>query len=109
MRAGEEGFADFLLGLALLGGQQVLADAGFEGGEVFVVAEFVGEFVVQLGQVALLDGLDFEVVGDGLAGELGFGVVGGVDGFDLELLADLGAAESFGEGGEGFGAADFDE
>ena len=63
-----------------------------------VVAEFLGEVVVQLGENALFDGLDFNVVGHGFAGELGFGVVGRIDHFELQLLAGLGAAQGVGEG-----------
>ena len=55
---------------------------------------FLGKVVVQLRQGALLDRLHLDVVGHGLAGQLGLGVVGRVDDLGLQLLAGLGAAQS---------------
>jgi hypothetical protein len=56
----------------------------------------------------VLDRLDGDVVGDGFAGEALVAEVSGVDDFEGELLAGLGAAEAFGEGGERVLAADFE-
>ena len=49
----------------------VIAHAVLEIGIALVVAEFLCEVVAQLGKNALLDGLDFDIVGDGFAGEFG--------------------------------------
>ena len=62
--------------------------------KALVVAQLLGKVVVQLGQRALLDGLDFDFVGHGLAGQLGLGVIGRIDDLGLQFLAGLGAAQS---------------
>ena len=68
---GEEVVLGFGLDAAALAGFKVIANALLEIGVALVVAEFLGEVVVELGKNALLDGLDFDIVGDGFAGELG--------------------------------------
>ena len=60
---------------AALAGFEVIANALLEIGIAFVVAELFGKIVVELGKNALLDGLDFDIVGDGFAGQLGLSVV----------------------------------
>ena len=90
---GKEPVFGFSLHVAALAVGEVLANAGLELGIAFVMAELLGEVVVQLGQRALLDGLDFDVVGDCFAGELGLGIVGGINDLDLEFLAGLCAAQ----------------
>ncbi len=69
----------------------------------------LGELVVQFGHGAFLDGLDGDVVGDGLACELGLGVVGRIDDFGLQFLAGFGAAQDVGESLHRILAADLDQ
>ena len=106
---GEEMVLGFGLDAATLAGLEIIANALLEIGVALVVAEFFGEVVVQLGKNALLDGLDFDIVSDGFAGELVLGVVRWIDDFELQLLTGLGAAKGVGEGLDGVFAANFDE
>ncbi len=87
----------------------MFADSRFKIGIALVGAELLGKIVVELGQGALLDGLHFHFVGDGLAGQLGLGVIGGIDDLGLQLLAGFGAAQGAGEGLDSVLAADLDQ
>ena len=106
---GEEMVLGFGFDAAALAGFEVIANALLEIGIALVVAELFGEIVVELGKNALLDGLDFDIVGDGFAGQLGLSVVRRIDDFELELLAGLGAAEGVSESLNRVFAADFDQ
>ena len=105
-----EGFKDPVLGrglgLALLVGGEVLAELDFELVHGLVLAELPGKFIVHFGRVLVLDALDFDVIGDGLAGEAGFPEIGRVGDFELEFLAGFGAAQGVVEGRQGVFAAD---
>ena len=77
-----------------LAAADALAELGFKLRPALVGAELLGELVVALGEILMLDGLDRDVVADGFAGEAGVAEVSGVDDFQCEFLADLGAAKS---------------
>ena len=53
----------------------------------------LGKVVVQLRNDALLDRLHRHFIGNGLAGKLRLGVIGGIDDFGLQFLAGFGAAQ----------------
>src|ERR1700722_3474991 len=76
--------------------------------DAFVFAELFGEFVGQLRLNLLLDGLDFDIVGDGFAGETALAEIFWIADFEFELLAGLRSAQRFIEGRQRVLAANFD-
>ena len=90
---GKQPVLGFAFNAAALAVGHVLANAVFQLGQSLVVAHFLGEVVVQLGHGALLDRLHRHVVGDRLAGQLGLGVIGGIDDLGLQFLPGFGAAQ----------------
>ena len=104
---------EFVLGF-VLGLMFLLAFHAFANAFLHVVdrgefgAEFLGEVVIQLGQVLLLHAADFYPVVEALAGQAVVGEVVGVLHDEGTLIAGVGTAQVFGELGNGILTADFD-
>ena len=109
IKAAKELVLGFGFDVALLAIGEILADAVLESRVVFVVAQLLGEVVIQLGQDALLDCLHLHFVGNGLAGKLLFGIVGRIDDLGLQFLAGLCSAQRVRECLDRGFAADLDE
>src|SRR6202011_1973624 len=77
-----------------------------EAGEL---AQFLGEIVIQFGQIFLLDGLNLHGVDERLAGQALVGDVLGITHFKLALFSGIGAAQILGEFRHRVLATDFDQ
>src|ERR1700733_12118596 len=83
--------------------------AGFQLRQALVLSQFLGKIVAQLGNGALFDGFDRHFIGNRLARQFRFRIIGRVDDFCFQLLTRLGAAQNRIEGFYGVLAANFDE
>ena len=97
-----------LLRLVLALGEDGLADGFPEFVHGAVVAEFLGELVVEFGQFLAAQALEHGVELHGLAGQLLGAVILGVGDFEILLVAGSEAAQILGEGLEGVLGADFE-
>ena len=73
------------------------------------VADVLGEFVVQLGQLLFLDGQNLDAIGVVFAGQLWIGIVGGIVDLEAACSPVLRAAQIFREGFQGLFGADMAE
>ena len=98
----------FPLGLELPLGEQGLADGLPQFVHSPVVAQVLGEIVVQLGQFLAPDAFDVRAEAHGFSGELGLTVIVGVPNVEFLLLARAHAAQVFAEAFQGIAATDLE-